>query len=97
MLTIKGCMVGPSHAPYRWATHKITLAYIVVQFVSNFGKDDIIREDNIHNGVQLLNEKSQFTRGSITDNHVKAFLRVKKKLLSDMRTCCPSICDLFFS
>jgi hypothetical protein len=78
---IKGCMVGRSRALYRWTTHNITLAYIVVQFVSNFGKGDKLREDNIHNGVRLLNEKSQFTRGSITDNHVEAFFKSKDKTI----------------
>jgi hypothetical protein len=78
---IKGCMVGRSRALYRWTTHNITLADIVVQFVSNFGKGDKLREDNIHNGVHLLNEKSQFTRGSVTDNNVGAFFKSKDKTI----------------
>jgi hypothetical protein len=52
-------MSEPSHAPYRWTTHKVTSAYIVAYSVSNRGKDDILTEDNINNVVCLLNEKSQ--------------------------------------
>jgi hypothetical protein len=42
-------MVGPSNAPYMWTIHKIALTYVVAQSASDFGNDDILREDNIHN------------------------------------------------
>jgi hypothetical protein len=40
-------MAGPSPAPYTWTVHKISLTYVVAQSVSDFGNDDILREDNI--------------------------------------------------
>jgi hypothetical protein len=67
-------MVEPSHTKYRWTTHKTTLAYIVTQYVSNFGNDDILREDNIHNVVCIVNEKSQIARAQVTNNYVRIFL-----------------------
>jgi hypothetical protein len=63
-----------SHAPYRWTTLKIALAYNVAQHVSNFGERYILREDNISNVVCLLNEEKEFARTkSVTNHDVRAF------------------------
>jgi hypothetical protein len=70
-------MVGPSHASYRWITHKITLSYVH----SNRGNDDILREDNITNIVHLLNEKSQFARSMVTDNDVRVLFKSNYKCI----------------
>jgi hypothetical protein len=72
-------MVGPSHASYRWITHKITLSYIDVH--SNRGNDDILREDNITNIVHLLNEKAQFARSMVTDNDVRVLFKSNYKCI----------------
>ena len=68
-------MARSSNAPYRWTTHKIAITYIVAHTVSNGGKDDILREDNIANVVCLLNKKSQFARSMVTDTDVRVFLK----------------------
>jgi hypothetical protein len=70
-----------SHALYRWTTHKITLAYIVTQSVSNFGNDDILREDNMNNVVRLLNKKSQFAGTLVTDHDVMFFKRKDESII----------------
>ena len=66
-------MAGSSNAPYRWTTHRIAITYIVAHSVSNGGKDDILREDNIANVVRPLNEKSHFARAMVTDTDVRFF------------------------
>ena len=66
-------MAGSSNAPYKWSTHKIALTYIAAHSVTNGGKDDILRDDNISNVVRLLNEKSHFVKAIVTDTNVRFF------------------------
>jgi hypothetical protein len=72
-------MDGHSYEPYRWTPHKITLAYLVAQSVSNFVKEDILRQDNMHNVVRVLNKKSQFAMSPVTDNDVMTFFEEERQ------------------
>jgi hypothetical protein len=72
-------MDGHSYAPYRWTSHKITLTYLVAQSVSNFGKEDILRQDNMQNVVCVLNKKSQFAMSPVTDNDVTTFFEEERQ------------------
>ena len=73
-------MAGSSNTPYRWSTHKIAITYIVAHSVSNGGKDDILRDDNIANVVRLLNKKYHFTRAMVTDTDVRVFFEEQRAI-----------------
>jgi len=83
-------MAGSSNAPYKWTTHKIALTYIAAHSVTNGGKDDILKEDNIANVVRLLNEKSHFARAMVTDTDVRNFFEEQRAIYR--RIC--ELCDL---